>query len=107
MPGSPHQPCRWRGLALKTAEIAMMRQNHGLTPIPREELRKLGGTEAERAERPKGDRTKLERAVWLRRETAMTLKWTAGRLRRGTGARAGPTGGQNGGGKGSRVKVWN
>ena len=54
--------------------------------LAREGLRKLGSTEAELAKRPKGDGAKLELAVQLRRETPMTLKWIAERLRMGTGA---------------------
>ena len=45
-----------------------------LERLTRKGLRKLGRTEAELAERPKGDRAKLELAVRLRRETPMTLK---------------------------------
>jgi hypothetical protein len=54
--------------------------------LAREGLRKLGWTEAELAKRPKRDRVKLKLAVQLRRETTMTLKWIAGRLRMGTRA---------------------
>ncbi len=54
--------------------------------LVREELQRLGWTEAELAVRRKGDRAKLKLAVKLRAETAMTLRWIAARLQMGTGA---------------------
>ena len=51
-----------------------------------EGLTKLGWTEADLAERKKGDRAKLGLAMTLRAGTTMTLKWIAARLRMGTGA---------------------
>jgi len=52
----------------------------------RDGLAKLGWTEAELAQRRKGDRVKLKLALKLRAETTMTLKWIATRLQMGTGA---------------------
>ena len=43
----------------------------------------LGWTEAELAERPKGDPGKVNLARRLRAETTLTLGWTAGRLAMG------------------------
>ena len=54
--------------------------------LVRQELEKLGWTEAELGARRKGDRAKLKLAVKLRAETTMTLKWIAARLQMGTGA---------------------
>jgi REP element-mobilizing transposase RayT len=48
-----------------------------------EELAKLGWTEADLAQRRKGDPGKVRIARRLRRETMMTLAWIAGRLRMG------------------------
>jgi REP element-mobilizing transposase RayT len=47
-------------------------------------LKQLGWKEADLGQRPKGDREKLKLAVRLRRETAVTVKWIAQRLRMGT-----------------------
>jgi putative transposase len=48
------------------------------------ELRHRGWTEAELEQRRKGDPEKVEMAWCLRRETTMTLKWIAQRLKMGT-----------------------
>jgi len=45
-----------------------------------EELRRLGWTEKEWAQRPKGDKQKVETARMLRQQTTMTLKWIAQRV---------------------------
>ena len=45
-----------------------------------EELRRLGWTEKELAQRPEGDKQKVETARMLRQQTTMTLKWIAQRL---------------------------
>ena len=50
----------------------------------REGLKRLGWKEADLETRRKGDREKLKLALRLRRETTMTLKWIADRLRMGT-----------------------
>ena len=47
------------------------------------ELKRLGGSADELAERPKGDARKGDIAWRLRTETTMTLKWIAGELRMG------------------------
>jgi hypothetical protein len=49
----------------------------------REELAKLGWTEAELGRRRKGDAGKVRIARRLRRETTMTLAWIAARLQMG------------------------
>jgi REP element-mobilizing transposase RayT len=51
--------------------------------LVREELAKLGWTEADLAQRRKGDSGKVRIARRLRRETTMTLAWIAARLRMG------------------------
>jgi len=51
--------------------------------LVREELAKLGWTEAEVAQRRKGDPGKVRIARRLRRETTMTLSWIAARLKMG------------------------
>ena len=48
------------------------------------ELARRGWTEATLGLRRKGDAEKLKLAVRLRRETTMTVKWIAERLRMGT-----------------------
>jgi hypothetical protein len=52
--------------------------------IVREELRRLGWKEATLAERAKGDESKLALAWRLRRETTLTVKEIAVRLRMGS-----------------------
>jgi hypothetical protein len=52
--------------------------------IVREELARLGWTEAELARRPKGDPEKVRIARRLRAETSASLRWTAARLHMGT-----------------------
>ncbi len=47
------------------------------------ELKRRGWEEAELGRRPKGDRTKLALAEQLRKETTVTVKWIAERLRMG------------------------
>ena len=49
-----------------------------------EELRRLDWTEKELAQRPKGDKQKVETARMLRQQTTMTLKWIAQRLHMGS-----------------------
>jgi hypothetical protein len=49
-----------------------------------EGLKKLGWKEADLTKRRKGDMGKLEMALRLRRQTTMTLKWIAERLKMGT-----------------------
>ena len=49
-----------------------------------EELRRLNWTEKELAQRPKGDKQKVEIARMLRQQTTMTLKWIAQRLHMGS-----------------------
>ena len=48
------------------------------------ELKKLGWTEAQLLERPKGDPEKIRVARVLRQETTMTLAWIAQALHMGT-----------------------
>ena len=50
----------------------------------RAELRRRGWTERDLEQRSKGDPAKVELAWRLRRETTMTLKWIAARLKMGT-----------------------
>jgi putative transposase len=52
--------------------------------IVSEELRRRGVTHDELSQRRKGDRAKVEIAMRLRAETAMTLKWIAQRLQMGS-----------------------
>ncbi len=52
--------------------------------IVAEELAKVGWTEEQLRQRPKGDPVKMAAAVRLRRETTMTLKWISQRLAMGT-----------------------
>lgn len=52
--------------------------------IVAEELDARGWSEAELARRPKGDAEKVGMAQRLRRETSVTLKWIAARLRMGS-----------------------
>ena len=54
------------------------------TRIVEEELNRLGWTEETLAQRRKGEPAKVRIALRLRRETAMTLGWAAGRLAMGT-----------------------
>lgn len=49
-----------------------------------QELKKLGWTEAQLAERPKGAPEKIRLALVLRQETTMTLGWVAQALHMGT-----------------------
>ena len=49
-----------------------------------EELRRLGWTPEELGRRPKSDPEKLAIAARLRRETTLTMKWIAARLKLGT-----------------------
>jgi hypothetical protein len=49
-----------------------------------EELTKLGWTEAELADHPKGDPKKIRMVLRLRQETTMTLGWIAQTLHMGT-----------------------
>jgi len=51
--------------------------------LAREGLRRRGWTEAELARRRKGDPEKIQLAWRLRRESTMTLKWIAQRLKLG------------------------
>ena len=52
--------------------------------LVRSELRERGWKEATLIERRKGDPEKVKIAARLRKETTMTLKWVAQRLRMGT-----------------------
>jgi len=52
--------------------------------IIRDELKRLGWKESELARRAKGDAAKLALAVLLRRETTLTIREIAGRLRMGS-----------------------
>ena len=49
-----------------------------------EELWRLGWTEKELEQRPKGDKQKVETARMLHQQTTMTLKWIAQRLHTGS-----------------------
>ena len=52
--------------------------------VVQEELQRLGWTEADLVERPKGDLAKVRLAQRLREETLVTLAWIAGRLQMGS-----------------------
>ena len=70
---------RWHyGEELRESEQAKAQR------IVAEELKRGGWTEAELANRRKGDPAKVAMAVRLRRETTMTLNWIAERLQMGT-----------------------